>query len=136
MARTRSIDLGGRRLALRLTRRAQEALDGRRRPLYVDMELLFSCLVRKRVLFHDAPAGEGYVEVMPGLALRFLPVTARACPVDEALARGGQELVPLPGARAAGLTPRFLELDHGSRGWSGRFGYTGPGALSDSNARE
>ena len=69
MARTHSIDLHGRRLALHLTRRAQEALGRRRRPLYVDMELLFSCLVRKRVLFHDAPAGEGYIEIMPGLAL-------------------------------------------------------------------
>ncbi len=136
MGRAQAIELDGRRLALRLTRRAQAALGRRRRPLYVDMELLFSCLVRKRVLFHDAPAGEGYVEVMPGLALRFLPVTARACPVDEALARGGQELVPLPGPRAAALVPRFLELDHGARGWSGRFGYTGPGPLSDPDARE
>jgi hypothetical protein len=48
---TMHITLHDKSLEIRLTRAAQQALARRATPLVVEMELLFSCLRRKRVHF-------------------------------------------------------------------------------------
>ena len=45
----------GKLLLVRMTNRAQRALDTLETPLLVEMQLYFSCVVKKRVLFHTHP---------------------------------------------------------------------------------
>ena len=49
-----NITLHDKSLEIRLTRAAQKALAVRDTPLVAEMELLFSCLLRKRVYFGES----------------------------------------------------------------------------------
>lgn len=114
------VEIAGRPVRLHLTRAACEALDARETPLYVEMELYFSCLIRFRVRFHDAPLhGEG-VPWGDKLRVNFRPVMTRACGTDYE----GEEppLTDFPIARPEAFVPRWLRLDYRQGQWSGEFG--------------
>lgn len=48
-----SIEINGRTVAIELSRAAIKALAQRSTPLLAEMELYFSCLIRKVVRFHE-----------------------------------------------------------------------------------
>ena len=74
---------------------AQAALERREFALTVELELYFSCLVKKFVHFHElAPALES-IAVTERLRVAFRPVTSTACSMDMAERLGRQ-----PHARA------------------------------------
>ncbi len=50
---TREIDFNGVGLMLHYTKRAEDQLQQRVQPLIVEMQIYFSCVVQKRVIFHD-----------------------------------------------------------------------------------
>lgn len=108
---------------LRLTDRARRALQGRDDPLVVEMELYFSCLIRKRVLFPEQPHDGARAQDVEqaGLALYFRPVMTRACSMD---AVGDHpDLIALPMTREGAFQPRWLRLDYRHGQWEGEFGY-------------
>ncbi len=117
----------GRPLRLHLTRAAWRAVDALEAPLEVEMELYFSCLVRKQVRFHTGdrpPAGGRQFEPLPlteRLSLSFRPVVTERCSVAEAGA--APPLTDLPAVRGEALVPRWLKLDFRSGTWVGEFGY-------------
>ncbi|MFV2032364.1 MAG: hypothetical protein ACC663_07700, partial [Gammaproteobacteria bacterium] len=47
------VQLGGKQLLVKWTERAEDALSNRPGPMVVEMQLYFSCVPKKRVLFHD-----------------------------------------------------------------------------------
>ncbi|QKT03797.1 hypothetical protein HUS23_08185 [Ectothiorhodospiraceae bacterium 2226] len=107
----------GRPVRVELTPAAQATLAERRAPLAVEMELYFSCLIRKAVRFADA-APEDAAE--QGLVLRFRPVMSQGCPVDA----GTPPLVAMPIAGdPARFVPHWLKLDYRGGTWQGEFGY-------------
>lgn len=113
--------LGGRTLELRLTRRAERALRAQREPLEIEMELYFSCFLRKRVYFLSAPRDAvARAALTPTVAISFRAVTTRACVVGDVDGRPDLERLPLK--RAAAFIPHWLALDY-KRKWSGEFGY-------------
>jgi len=75
------IALGGRELDLRLTRAARKALAQVSKPLTIELELYFSCLIRKRVRFLDAPHEDSVAcaALGPQVQMCFRPVMTRAC---------------------------------------------------------
>jgi hypothetical protein len=105
------------------TAAAARALAARSAPLVVELELLFSCLVRKSVLFHDAtpPAGSDVVTVHDTLQLCFRPVTADACSMEKAERLGRQPVSPIDTPAARRLAPRRVWLDHAQGRWQGEF---------------
>jgi len=114
-----NITLHDKMLEVRLTRAAQKALALRDRPLVAEMELLFSCLLRKRVHFGGAlddatPAGER-------LAVRFTPIMTRKCSVAEGCAAPPSERFPLENPRP--YVPNWLSIDYRRGEWVGNFGY-------------
>lgn len=113
------LDLYGKTLEIRLTPAAEAALARRATPLVVEMELLFSCLLRKRVLF-DGPA-DGAVAVNERLAVRFRPIMTRRCSVAEGGATPPSESFPLENPRP--YVPNWLRLDYRRGQWVGEFGY-------------
>ncbi len=117
----RTIRINARDVEVRWTERADRALRARREPLVVELPLYFSCVVQKRVLFHaDYPASA--VEVVPGLAIAFHPLTAAACDPVEFAARHppGRDLGHGKGAR---MVPRRVEIDFRDGAWEGHFQY-------------
>lgn len=115
-ARTR---LRGQEVEIVWTRRAERALRRRTTPLFVEMQLYFSCVVKKRVLFHEQPAHES-IPVDERLAVCFRTVEASSCdPVEFARNFPEKRELLSPGARR--MHPTRLELDYLRGGWAGRF---------------
>jgi len=113
------ITLHGKTLEVRLSPAAERALAQRTRPLVAEMELLFSCLLRKRVLFGDAPAQATAVNAR--LAVRFTPVMTRKCAVAESGGSPPSERFPLENPRP--YVPNWLTIDYRRGRWVGEFGY-------------
>ncbi len=117
-----SLSIDGRVLELRWTGRAQRALECRREPLIVELQLLFSCVVKKRVLFHDRAPFER-VPVAGKIEIAFHPVASAACdPVE--FARDYPVDRSLDGVAARKMVlPNWVEIDYRRGAWEGRFGY-------------
>jgi len=117
----KEITLMGRTLRLELTPAATRALEARSAPLHVEMELYFSCLIRKRVLFEGARRGE-VAWLGQDLSLAFRPVMSRGgCSVAGNDPEG--LLVELPTGEPQRFVPHWLRLDHRRGAWQGEFGY-------------
>ena len=115
------VRIDGRLVEVRWTRRAQRALDAAASPLVVEMQLYFSCVVKKRVLFHDSPVSDA-VAVNSRFAVIFRPIASAACdPVEFAARHPQARVLQRDGARA--MLPRRLEIDFRRGRWQGQFGY-------------
>ena len=114
------IQLLDRPIAITLTPQAEKALALRQSPLLVEMELYFSCLIRKAVRFYEIPS-EDSVIVSDKLHLRFRPVMTRHCGTDYE----GEEppLTDFPITRAERYVPHWLRIDNQNGEWRGEFGY-------------
>lgn len=120
MSEQLAVSLAGRTLQVEVSRAARTALAGRRSPLIVEMELYFSCLIRKRVRFPDAiHAGALCTVVNDGLTICFRPVMTRACAIDPNVEK--PELEAFPIQRPEAFVPRSLVIDHRHDTWSGEY---------------
>lgn len=118
-----SLTLNDRTLAIEFTPAAQAALAKRNSPLYVQMELYFSCLIRLKVRFYEAAPemDTAWLPVSENVYVSFRPVMTAQCNNDYQ----GEEppLTDFPIARDAPFTPRWLHLDYRQGQWQGEFGY-------------
>lgn len=122
-----SIEMDGRNLDIEISQAARQALARRSTPLLVEMELYFSCLIRKQVRFREAtdPAtghSPARVTLNEQLQVCFRPVMTRACGRDYE----GDEppLTDFPIANGRAFVPRWLHIDYRKDQWQGEFGYT------------
>jgi hypothetical protein len=120
MSDTRTITLAGRAVQIELSGAARAALAGRRAPLVVEMELYFSCLIRKRVRFLDTPHPDALsTAVDDRLTVSFRPVMTRACAVDSVVDK--PELAAFPIRRPEAFVPRRLRVDYRHDAWAGEY---------------
>ncbi|MDA8381868.1 MAG: hypothetical protein M0037_02125 [Betaproteobacteria bacterium] len=110
----------GKTIELRLSAAASKALDRRNTPLRVEMELLFSCLIRKRVHFSDLGA-QAAIPASEQLFVHFRPVMTQVCSVHGT--QGGAPVKDFPIAKPAPYVPRWLAIDYRNGRWQGQFGY-------------
>ncbi|HHJ14815.1 MAG TPA: hypothetical protein ENJ79_10680 [Gammaproteobacteria bacterium] len=115
----------GKRLRVYLTRAALAALAERTQPLVAELELYFSCLVRKQVRFQtggEIPAAdEDCAPVTDGLFLRFRAVTTAHCRIDETDGKPPVETMPV---KKPGLfTPDWVRIDFRAGRWLGEYGF-------------
>ena len=87
MTLNHSIELLGKPVDVTLTEKARNALSRRTKPLTVEMELYFSCLIRKQVRFSDANNGTNEKASLEArlndrMRIRFRPVMTMACGKD------------------------------------------------------
>lgn len=115
----KTIRLNGQSLTVSWTRRAQRQLAERQTPLTVEMQLLFSCVVKKRLLFEgSAPAA--LVPVNKNLSVSLSAVASKACSPEE-FARDYPQGQDLTDSYAGRLTPSRLEIDFRQGEWQGQF---------------
>lgn len=120
------VRLYGRSLQVRISRAAQEASARLTGPLAVEMELYFSCLIRKAVRFRAAgPNAEttdnATIRLAGNLILQFRPVTTRHCTLTAGEAAPPLEAMPV--TRPQAFVPHWLEIDFRHGEWAGEFGY-------------
>lgn len=118
-----NVRLGERDVQLRLSDRARAQLAREPAPLDIEMELYFSCLLRKRVYFRATPRPDcaARANLSAQVSVSFRPVMTRGCSIGEVV--GEPEVETLALVRTAAFTPKWLALDYVRGAWSGEFGY-------------
>lgn len=119
----KQVELLGKKLNLSLTKSASDALSARDKPLVAEMELYFSCLIRKKVRFKEN-MDQGLMELVnvnEHLAVRFRPVMTAVCGIDFE----GDEppLTDFPIKKIASFVPNWLRIDYKKNEWIGDFGF-------------
>jgi len=126
MTLNHSIELLGKSVDVTLSERARNALSRRTIPLAVEMELYFSCLIRKQVRFTDA--GNSAEKKAPlearlndRMRIRFRPVMTKVCGKDYE----GDEppLTDFPITNTKAYIPHWLKIAYRKDAWVGEFGY-------------
>ena len=116
---SQTIELNGRPLKISWTKRAEQILHKRRQPLFVEMQLFFSCVVKKRVLFHDTCEHDS-VLVTDKMSVLFRPVEAASCdPVE--FAQNFPERRELDSSSAIKMRARSMSVDFVGGEWVGEF---------------
>lgn len=116
----KEINILGKNVTISLSRAAEKALSMRDKPLVAEMELYFSCLIRKKVRFKENLEGD-LVNVTEQLVVRFRPVMTAVCGIDYE----GDEppLTDFPIKKPEAFVPHWLTIDYKKDKWIGEFGF-------------
>jgi len=120
----RTIMFRGRSLKLTVSSRAQAQLTRRSSPLFLEMELYFSCLIRKRVLVRESTEVADAVMLMDNLAAQFRPVVTETCAMRD-VERDNPPVKDMPILNPERFYPHWLTLDYRRGQWRADFGYSG-----------
>lgn len=115
------ITIQGRPVKIELTKSAEKALQLRDAPLFVEMELYFSCLIRKQVLFHDEQRQADSVTAGSKLSVSFHPVVTSSCMIKDADAEPAKSDFEMH--RRECFVPKWLAIEYKKNQWLGEFGY-------------
>ena len=116
------IQFNGKPMTVHLSSAAESALRERTTPLVAELELYFSCMLRKRVRFHTVVRSDRTVVAAENLCVSFNPVMTEQCSLDAA-ADGEPLLTDFPIVKPAAYVPHWLRIDHRDGEWVGEFGY-------------
>ncbi|MDH4200811.1 MAG: hypothetical protein OEV66_10570 [Spirochaetia bacterium] len=113
-------------MKIQITQKANKELLKLGHALNVELELYFSCLIRKRVLFREQalPDAIGIPSNIENLAIQFRPVMTKACLIGD-LDEQDTAVEKFPIVRAERFFPKWFKLDYKKGKWNGEFGYDG-----------
>ena len=117
-----SIVLGNKNLRVEWTDRANRVFQTRSQPLIIEMQLYFSCVVKKRVLFHDS-SNLDVTDVNNSIKIAFQSIQAAACDPEE-FTRNYPIGRVLDSPAATKMIPTSLSIDFRQGQWEGEFSYS------------
>lgn len=118
-----TIQLHDKPVRVELSAAAERALATRTNPLYAEVQLIFGCMIAKRVWFRDEPV-ENAVPVNSKLNVWFRPARyAKACSFDDIDNGAEASDYPVVGDRGR-FVPDLLSIDYRGGKWSGDFTYS------------
>jgi len=121
-----NIEMMGRQIQLEISKNAGRQLDNRTSPLFVEMELYFSCLLRKEIRIRETLREkldeEFSTQFSDILHISFRPVMTQSCSVSSC---DGEKppLSDFPIEKPHSYIPKWLKLDFKKGEWCGDFGY-------------
>ena len=116
-----SITISGKTVQVSMTSAASQILAQTDIAVVVEMELLFSCLIRKRVKFrHESRPAVGEW-VTDRRYVHFRPVMTQACSITQGA--DGPSLTTFPIVNEAAYVPKWLRINYRRGEWLGEFGY-------------
>jgi hypothetical protein len=116
------IQLLDKTMLLKMSPSAERLLSYRHQPLLVEMELYFSCLIRKKVRFREYIDCDIKTTVNDQLTIGFRPVMTEICSVDDCH-NAPPPVTDFPIVKAERYIPHWLTLDYDGEDWVGEFGY-------------
>lgn len=119
--KTATVSINGRSVVVEWTNAAALALSKRETPLIVELELYFSCLVKKFVHFRDEAQGRETVAADKNLLLYFRTVTSTACSMEKAESLGRQPEIELDTDAVRKMAPKKVTIDHVKGAWRGSY---------------
>lgn len=115
------IELYGKQLRIEFTPAAQRMLSRMTQPLLVELELLFSCFVAKRVHFK---LENGINSDASRVQVDFRAIIASTCDLSN---KGGDiSHLYTPVSNPTPYVPNWCRIDYTSKDWKGEFGYERP----------
>jgi len=117
--------IAGKSVTIDITSHAIQAISEHRYPILAELELYFSCLVRKQVRFLELKQADhittGYTRVLPGLFASFRAVCTKECKIADVSAKPPVETMPV---KQPGLfVPDWLKIDFRAGEWLGEYGF-------------
>ena len=126
----KQITMMGKSVKVEFSAKAERALMSRKSPLYIEMELYFSCLLRKQVRVYEGTRhkpeqhidGNFLVKINDKLSIGFRPVMTKSCSVSSC---EGEKppLSDFPIEKPQTYVPKWLKVDFRKGEWCGNFGY-------------
>ena len=114
-----TIEIFGKKVLVEWSAAADKKLKELAEPLLVEMELYFSCLIRKAVRFgRDAEAAE-FSSVSPHLKVGFRPIMTKSCNVKDFEVEPPVEDFPI--VKPEAFVPKRLTIDYKKGKWVGDF---------------
>ncbi len=113
------IEILGKKVLVEWTSSADKKLQELDQPLAVEMELYFSCLIRKAVRFGGDAQAANFAFAAPRLKIGFRPVMTKACNVKDFEVEPPVEDFPI--VRPEAFVPKRLKIDFKRGKWIGEF---------------
>ena len=118
-----TVQLYEKPVRVELSESAERALARRTQPLYVEVQLIFGCMIAKRVWFRDEAVADA-VPVNSKLLVWFRPARyQKACSFDEIDSGAVASDFPMVAERK-GFVPDVVRIDFRSGKWVGEFTYS------------
>jgi len=115
------IDIRGKKMDIMYSKRAEKALQKRNIPLIAELQLYFTCVVQKRVNFHDKTELDT-ITVNPYLRITYHTVQSNACePVEFAEKHPVKKELKSKGAQT--MRPSLFQIDYKNGEWIGEFSF-------------
>lgn len=116
-----SIDIRGKKMDIMYSKRAEEALKKRDTSLIAELQLYFTCVVQKRVVFHEQSDLET-ITANPHLKIAYHTVQSNACdPVEFAEKHPVKKELNSKGAKS--MRPSMFKIDYKNGEWIGDFSF-------------
>lgn len=119
----KTVKMLGRSVVVELSKAAEKHLNNRDHHLCLEMELYFSCMIRKQVNVRAAIDNGMSVFVNDKLEIGFRPVMTKACSVNSCEGNS-PPLSDFPITNAERYIPHWLKVDFKKGNWIGEFGYS------------
>ena len=120
-----TLEMLGKPLELETTKAADKNLAKIDKPLCLEMELYFSCLIRKQVRVHEELTSPFLMDVSEKLKIGFRPVMTQSCSVSSCEG-DAPPLSDFPIEKPERYIPHWLKLDFKKGKWVSEFGYSTP----------
>jgi len=114
------VKLTGKTVSIAVSKSALKHLKKTARPLLLEVELYFSCLIKKVCHFREIENIDDYVRVMDGLYIIFRATMTNKCSIEEF---DKDKTADFPIVDQKPYIPKWVNLDFSSNSWSGDFGY-------------
>lgn len=114
-----TVEILGKKVLVEWSAAADKAMGTLTSPLLVEMELYFSCLIRKAVRFGQSATMRFSVSVTPQLTVGFRPVMTKVCRVSEV--KDEPPLEDFNITKPAAFVPKKLRIDFKRGQWVGEF---------------
>jgi len=116
-----SINIRGKKMSIMYSKRAEKALERRDTSLIAELQLYFTCVVQKRVLFHENTNLET-ITANPNLKIAYHTVQSNACgPVEFAEKHPVKK--ELDSKAALSMRPSIFKIDYKDGQWIGDFSF-------------
>lgn len=121
-----TVEILGKQIQVEISKHAERQLKDRKAPPFVEMELYFSCLLRKEIRIRETLREkldeEFSAQFSELLHISFRPVMTKSCSVSSC-AGEKPPLSDFPIERPLSYIPKWLKLDFKKGEWCGDFGY-------------
>lgn len=114
------VKLNDRLVSVTVSDAALLRLRKKTKPLLIEIELYFSCLIKKVCHFRETDTIDDYVRVLDGLYINFRATMTNKCSID---GFDKNDIADFPIVNQKPYIPKWVNLDFSGNKWVGEFGY-------------